>query len=337
MMISPIVLALSLFAPVWSIPSAYPAVDMHGVSGNVRMPLVGLGSANYNNTSVQTVIKDAFSVGFRAVDTALVYGNQIGVGMALQNSGLPREEYFVTSKIMGGMTRAQTLAALDTCLRQLNMSYVDLMLIHFPADMRKRGSPSLRKEQWLAMESWAKEGKAKAIGVSHFCRKHVEDILEVSSLPIALNQVMYHVGMGTSPPAATDDKEYMVEQEIVYMSFSTLCGPCGANESKELITGPLVTEIGKQHNVSGAQVALRWAVQQGIPVIPRSASRKHLAENFDLFSFNLSPSEMARLNAATTPSFGASASGDCDVGLEELDAVMSMSQVGNEGLHVIAV
>ena len=108
------------------------------------------------------------------------------------------------------------------------------------------------------MEKWAKAGKAKAIGISHYCKSHVEDILSVASVPIALNQVMYHVGMGGSPDIATDYKDYMKSKNIVYMSFSTLCGPCEGDEPMELITGPLVTEIGNAHNVTGAQVAALW-------------------------------------------------------------------------------
>merc|ERR1712039_959794 len=97
------------------------------------------------------------------------------------------------------------------------------------------------------------------------------------------------------------------------MSFSTLCGPCDGKDKTELINGPLVTKIGKAHNVSGPQVALKWAVQQGIPVIPKSANPKHLKEDFDLFSFNLTQVEMAKLTSATTPATGRDDSGDCEV------------------------
>jgi len=186
------------------------------------------------------------------------------------------------------------------------------MLIHFPAFWTGVGGAALRKEEWLALEKWAKTGKARAIGVSHYCKTHIEDVLSVATLPIALNQVMYHVGMGMSPNLGSDFKDYCQSVGIVYMSFSTLCGPCG-KEKLELISGPLVTEIGKAHNVSGPQVALRWAVQQGIPVVPKSSNPAHLEEDFDLFSFSLSQSEMAMLTSATSPATGAADSGDCEV------------------------
>merc|ERR1719183_470175 len=110
----------------------------------------------------------------------------------------------------------------------------------------------------------------------------------------------------------------MKSKGIVYMSFSTLCGPCTPPENKELITGPLVTEMGKAHNVSGAQVALRWAVQQGIPVVPKSDKTEHLKEDFDLFSFHLTQAEMDKLTSASTPATGRDDSGDCEVKSDDI-------------------
>jgi len=297
------------------LPDGYPSVPMNGLKGEMKMPLVGLGTWQYNDTVAEQATLDAFKIGYRHVDTALGYGNQVGVGKALKTikKGLERDQFFVTSKIPGGTNASATRANLDEAMEQLQLDYVDLMLVHFPATWGGEGGAAMRKEEWLAMEKWAKEGKAKAIGISHYCKSHVEDILSVATVPIALNQVMYHVGMGNSPDIATDYKDYMKSKGIVYMSFSTLCGPCDGDEPMELITGPLVTEIGRAHNVTGPQVALKWAVQQGIPVVPKSSNPKHLAEDFDLFSFTLSDAQMARLTAATTPATGADVSGDCSV------------------------
>lgn len=276
------------------------------------MPLVGLGTWQYSDDVAEQATVDAFKIGYRHVDTALGYRNQVGVGKGLKKVGLDRDQFFVTSKIPGGTNANTTRANLDEAMEQLQLDYVDLMLVHFPATWGGQGGAAARKEEWLTMEKWAKEGKAKAIGISHYCQRHVEDILSVATVPIALNQVMYHVGMGNSPDVATDYKDYMQSKGIVYMSFSTLCGPCDG-ETMELITGDLVTEIGNAHNVTGAQVALKWAVQQGIPVVPKSSNPKHQAQDFDLFSFTLSDDEMLRLTSATKPSTGADVSGDCGV------------------------
>lgn len=300
-------------APANWLPHGYPTVPMKGVAGQMDMPLVGLGTWQYNDSVAEFAVTEALKVGYRHIDTALGYGNQVGVGAALKKSQLPRDEFFVTSKIPGGLNASATEASLDQALSQLGLTYVDLMLIHFPATWTGTGGAALRKEEWLALEKWAKSGKARAIGVSHYCKSHIEDVLSVATLPIGLNQVMYHVGMGMSPDLGSDYKDYCQSVGIVYMSFSTLCGPCDGADKYELINGSLVTDIAKNHNVKGPQVALKWAVQQGIPVVPKSQKIEHLKEDFDLFSFTLTEAEMDRLTSATTPATGRDDSGDCEV------------------------
>merc|ERR1712048_722772 len=138
----------------------------------------------YNNTLAEKAVTEALNVGFRHIDTALGYDNQVGVGNALKNSNLKRPDYFVTSKIPGGLNASATEFSLNLALQQLGLEYVDLMLIHFPASWSGVGGAALRKEEWLALEKWAKAGKSRAIGVSHYCKSHIEDILSVATLPI---------------------------------------------------------------------------------------------------------------------------------------------------------
>ena len=279
--LAPLAVLVALAAVASGISPLYPTVPMKGVKGNVPMPLVGLGTWQYNSTVAGQAVEYAFKLGYRHVDTALGYGNHEGVGNALGRSGLKREEYFVTSKVPGGLNSSATTAALELSLEQLHMPYVDLMLLHWPAD-----GAEARQTQWLALEAWAKQGKAKAIGISHYCRRHLDDvrsfqslyavilcpasltsgnlqILQVSTLPVALNQVQYHVGMGTENVSELHDMGYMRAKGVVYMAYSSLCGPCPAPGNTELITGKLVTDIGRAHNKTGPQVALRWVVQQG--------------------------------------------------------------------------
>jgi diketogulonate reductase-like aldo/keto reductase len=288
-----------------ALPQGYPVTPMHGVSGNVDMPMVGLGTWLYNDTVASNAVVEAFRQGYRHVDTALIYGNHEGVGQGLKHIvselGLAREDYFVTSKIPGGLNASATTASLEQTLEELQLESLDLMLLHFPADWSGEGGPAKRKEEWLALEAWAKQGKARAIGVSHYCQSHLEDVLSVATLPVALNQNQYHVGMGQDSESRKHNKAFSEDQGVLYMSYSSLCGPCNPPDNMELITGDLVTGIGKKHNKSGAQVALRWLVQQGIPIIPKSSNPKHLAANFDVFDFTLSDEEMTRLSAATTP------------------------------------
>ena len=198
------------------------------------MPMAGLGVWQYNDTRAEAALKTALRVGYRMVDTALGYDNQGGVGRALAEAfgsgALRREDVFITSKIPGGLPSANATQALEQCLVQLGVEYVDLMLVHFPASWGGVGGPALRKEQWLAMEAFAKKGKARALGVSHYCPRHVEDVLSVATVPIAVNQVQYHVGMGTALENATDGIAYDRQEGVVYQSFSPLCGPCGTTE-----------------------------------------------------------------------------------------------------------
>jgi hypothetical protein len=140
-------------------------------------------------------------------------GNQEGVGAALARQSLSREDFFVTSKIPGGLNASATTAALDQALQQLKLRYVDLMLLHWPGIGAKS-----RQEQWLALEAWAKQGKARAIGISHYCRHHLDDILSVATLPVALNQVQYHVGM-VSRAQKTSRRTFALPVTIIWCNI----------------------------------------------------------------------------------------------------------------------
>lgn len=260
------------------------------------MPMIGLGTWQYNDTLAQASLATAFSMGYRHVDTAYGYENQVGVGKALAASGLPLNELFITSKVPGGLNASATTAALDASLVQLGVAQVDLMLLHWAAKTK-----AARQAQWLALEAWAKQGKARAIGLSHYCKYQTQDVLEVATLPVALNQNQYHVGMGGDTQPRLHDKAFMEQSGILYEAYSSLCGPCDPPDNKALITGPLVSSIGKVHNKTGAQVALRWVVQQGIPVIPKASNPAYIRDDFALFDFELSDAEMAQLSAATSP------------------------------------
>jgi len=200
------------------------------------MPVVGIGTWLYNDSVVKQALPTAFRLGYRHVDTALGYENQVGVGEALREAAaelnLLREDYFVTSKIPGGLNATATVASLELSLRQLGLDYVDLMLIHFPAtmDAQMAGGRARRQEEWKALQEWAKQGKARSVGVSHYCRRQFQDVLDVATVPVAVNQVQYHVGMGSAGRNATDDFDFFQSIGTVFESFSPLCGasPGGA-------------------------------------------------------------------------------------------------------------
>ena len=209
------------------------------------------------------------------------------------------------------MSYNDTMATNEQTLRELNTSYVDLLLVHFPVPSQPfnatGGSAALRQAQWKAMEDFARAGKARAIGVSHHCQHHMEDILAVATLPIAANQVEYHVGMC----GGADSQAWMVANNITLLSYLPLCGQCDGADGHALINGSLVSGIGAKHGKSGAQVSIRWLVQSGVPAIPRSKDPAFTAQDLDVFDFELDAVDMAALNAATSPKPADGPAADC--------------------------
>lgn len=299
------ILAFCFFVCVDGLPAGYPSVSMKAADGSIKMPLIGLGTWQYNSSVAEQAVVDAFRLGYRHVDTAYVYRNQEGVGAGIARASkagnLSRQDLFVTSKVPGGLDENATWAALEESLKQLGLDYVDLMLIHWPSPGMTAKGADARMQQWLTLEKIAKQGKTRAIGVSHHCRKHLEDVLSVATLPVSLNQNQYHVGMARDSQPRLHGKIFNEDHGIVYMSYSSLCGPCSPPDNKILITGNLVSDIGKRYSKTGAQVSLRWLVQQGIPVVPKSNEVSHIRENFDIFDFTLSNSEMQILSSQNIP------------------------------------
>jgi diketogulonate reductase-like aldo/keto reductase len=285
-------------------------------NGNgVFMPMGGVGTWLYNNSQAEAEVTAACKLGARLIDTAYNYENEKGVGEGIKKCGVARTEMFITTKVPGGMSTGDTITAHESNLAQLQVSYVDLLLTHFPCGFPTSPtsppvncSKKARQDTWRGLEAMYKAGKARAIGVSHYCQKHIEDVLEIATVPIAVDQEEWHVGMGADPQGLVS---FCKKHGISYQSFSPLCGPCGKKSLDELISGPLVTSIGKAHNVSGVQVSLRYLVQNGSPVIPKSDNPAHIKEDLDLFSFTLTDDEMAKLNAATSPPSAEPVSADC--------------------------
>ena len=280
-------------------PSKVPNIeigrDVRGLP--VNMPLVGYLATN------ETGVALALQMGYRLFDTALTYGNQRGISRAITSIGIPRDAVvFISTKVPGGLGAAGTIAAHHENLKQLEMDHVDLLLTHYPCGFPTSSGGELvnctkaaRQATWRGLEALYKFGKARAIGVAHYCQQHLEDVLEIATVDIAVDREEWHVGMGTSPRGLT---AFCRKHRISYQSSSPLCGTCPGTD---LISGPLVTSIGKAHNVSGAQVALKWLVQLGSPVTPGTTNPKHLRENLELFDFMLSKAEMKLLSEASEP------------------------------------
>jgi len=314
------------YAPQWKspdIPSITIGVDVAGE--DVNLPLLGAGTWQYNDTIAYESVCKAFRQGYTFVDTASNYKNQKGVGRAIKDCWTrDRKDLFVMTKIPGGLGSAEALSAAQENLEDLQLEYVDHLMTHFPADFDvtpSRSSREARQEEWLVLESIYYDGKARSIGMSHYCPSHIDDVLDIASVQPAINQVEYHVGSG--------DVDHVIEKcketGITFMSFSPLCGPCEYAPEDSLVHGKIVSEIAENYaNVSGSQVALRFIVQQALSekssrtdnrsyiggVIPKSNNVDHIRSNMDIFSFQLNQEDMEKLRNTQRP---AGEGGDCEV------------------------
>lgn len=277
----------------------------------------------------------ALGMGATLIDTAHMYGNQVGVAKGIKKSGKSPSSLFISTKVPGGLGTKGTIAAHEQNLKELGVETVDLLLTHFPCAFDNSTtsgyahcSKAARQATWVGLESMYSAGKARAIGVSHYCQQHLQDILDIKSpsINISVNQQEWHVGMGADPEGVVS---FCRKHGISYQSFSSLCGPCGKAMHMDLINGPLVSGIAMAHGVSGAQVSLKWLVQMGSPVVPKSSNPIHLREDLDLWHdeigkpgrFTLTTDEMARLTAATSPPSAEPVSKDCKIKLESKIAV----------------
>lgn len=267
---------------------AAATIPTHKLNNGVEMPMMSIGTWQYDTSTAEQVVKDALSVGFNHIDTANNYNNQKGVGAALK--GVDRDSYFLTTKIPDG-TASKTKQYLEQDLSELGLEYVDLMLVHFPP---RGGSCSAMQAQWAAMEEFYNAGKAKAIGVSNYCPSSLECIMQTATVTPAVNQVQYHVGMGVDPIGVKSASE---KYGIHLQAYSPL-----GNGKSDLITGDLVTSIGSAHGKTGAQVALRWIQENGVSLTTKTTKTSHMQEDLDVFTFELAADEKATLDAATSPS-----------------------------------
>ena len=245
-----------------------------------EMPLLGLGVYKAtDDVELKQAISDAVSFGYRLIDTASFYKNEEGVGKGIQALDIPREDLFVTTKIWNTAQRIGDIEdSFNRSLERLGLDYVDLYLIHWPV-------PGCFGNTWKAMEKLREQGKVKSIGVSNFSIQDLELLKTVSDVVPAVNQVEFHP-LFNHP----DLKAYCQENGIALQAYAPLAR--GA-----YLKSPLMIEIGKNHQKSPAQVGLRWLIQQGIAVIPKSVHEKRLEENSQIFDFVLTDEEMAAITA----------------------------------------
>lgn len=258
-----------------------PPVEM--LNDGHTIPQLGFGVFKVDPGETERVVSEALEVGYRHIDTAAVYGNESGVGAAIAKSGIPREELFITTKLWNSDQGTQSaFDAIDLSLTKLGLDHVDLYLIHWPR-------PDLDRylETWLAMEQIRDAGKTTSIGVSNFHIPHLEKLAAGSSTVPAVNQIELHPTF-----QQRELRAYGAEHGIAIESW----GPLGQGKY-DLFGMPAIAEAAAAHGVSPAQVVIRWHLQSGIIVFPKSNSAERMRQNFDVFGFELSDEQMAAIDA----------------------------------------
>ena len=250
------------------------------LNNGVEMPVLGYGVYQTPPEQTEECVLDAIRIGYRSIDTAQAYGNEEGVGNALVKCGLPREEFFITTKVWisnAGYEKAK--ASIEESLNKLQISYIDLLLIHQPFG-DYYGT-------YRAMEEAYKEGKVRAIGVSNFYPDRYLDIHHFAEIKPAVNQVETHVFQQQKIA-----KEYLKKNGTQIESW----GPF-AEGKNDYFNNTVLKEIGANHGKSAAQVALRFLIQSDVVVIPKSTHKERMEENFNVFDFELTADEMAKVEA----------------------------------------
>ncbi|WP_066039008.1 aldo/keto reductase [Herbiconiux solani] len=253
------------------------AVPLVTLNNGITIPQLGFGVFKVDPDKTGRVVRDALDVGYRHIDTAKIYQNEEGVGHALKESGIPREEIFLTTKLWND-DQTDAEAAFEKSLARLGTDYVDLYLIHWPTPER-----DTYLDAWRSMEKILASGRAKAIGVSNFTVDHLERLIAETEIVPAVNQVELHVDFQQAELRA-----FAAEKGIAIEAW----GPLGQGKINE---SPELSAIAEAHGKSVPQTIIRWHLDVGNIVIPKSNNKDRMAQNFDVFDFELSASEIATI------------------------------------------
>lgn len=261
------------------------------LANGTGIPCVGFGTwQTPDGTIAVESVRTAIEAGYRHIDTAAIYENEVGVGdgvrAGLASTGLAREDVFVTSKLWNSERGYDsTLAAFDATMERLGFDYLDLYLIHWPAAPHQFDNwEELNADTWRAFEHLYEAGRVRAIGVSNFKPSHLEPLLASANVAPMVNQIEYHIGFDQS-----ETQELCDANGIVVEAWS----PLGQGR---LLDQPIMKEVAERHDVTPAQVAIRWCLQRGTLPLPKSVHAERIVSNGDVFSFELSDADMATLN-----------------------------------------
>lgn len=259
------------------------------LNNGVMIPCVGYDTFKTPADVAEQAVADAIEVGYRLIDTAAVYGNEEAVGKGIRDSGIDRHRLFVTSKLWNTERGYEsTKKALDETLQKMQLDYLDLYLIHWPANQKQFGdrAAEINAETWRAMENAYHEGKIRALGLSNFMPHHVIDLMKTAKVAPAVDQIEVHPGW----PHAQEIK-YLQAHNILVEAW----GPLGGQGAK-VLTNPTMEKLAKKYGKTTAQISLRWILQQGVLPLPKSVHPDRMVENTKLFDFELSDGDMKTIS-----------------------------------------
>ncbi len=269
--------------------------ETYTLSNGVEIPKLGLGTWFIADDVAAQAVRDAISIGYRNIDTAQAYGNERGVGEGIRTAGVPREDFFVSTKLAAEIKDYEgAVAAIDGSLATMGLDYVDLMLIHSPqpwSDFRGGDYSEGNREAWRALEEAYEAGKIRSIGVSNFLEKDVESLLETAKVVPHVNQLLVHVGNTPS-----DLLEYCALKKVLVQAYSPIAH--GA-----ILGNPTVAEVAERYGVSIPQLCIRYTLQLGTQSLPKTGNPEHMRDNAQV-DFVISNEDMAALRDLDDRDYG---------------------------------
>ncbi|MRN06077.1 aldo/keto reductase [Lactobacillus sp. 0.1XD8-4] len=259
------------------------------LNNGVKIPCVGYGTFRTPADVAEKAVKEAIATGYRHIDTAAVYGNEEAVGKGIKDSGIDRQDLFVTSKLWNtNRGYDQTKKAFQETLDRLQMDYLDLYLIHWPANQKQFGDEAakINAETWRAMEDLYNEGKIRAIGLSNFMPHHIVELMKTAKVAPAVDQIEIHPGW-----PHTEEIKYLQAHNILVEAW----GPLGG-QGAQVMTNPTILQIADKYQKTAAQVCLRWILQQGVLPLPKSVHKERMVSNQQIFDFALTDEEMRKIS-----------------------------------------
>lgn len=263
--------------------------DSFTLNNGVQIPCPGFGT--YKATDGEmcvNAVKTALNIGYKHIDTAAVYGNEVSVGRGIKESGKDRNGIFVTSKVWNTERGYdKTLRAFDKTLADLGLDYLDLYLIHWPANRKQFGdeAPKLNAETWRALEKLYRDGRVRAIGLSNFLPHHIDDLMQTAEIKPMVDQIEFHPGL-----TQQDCVDYCKKNGIVVEAWSAL-------GRGRVLQDPNLLAVSERHHKTPAQAVIRWEIQKGILPLVKSTHESRIRENFDVFDFELSDEDMKVIDA----------------------------------------